>query len=435
MSKRLIVFLPFSCFFSALMLVTCAAAQQPGLPLDGANANRLSPLNQPLACNCGDVARLQDRLQKLTAVELLIAKTLQSTAASTPASQTEWNSLQGQISGYLHAMQVQGLTTFNDTSLFDGNADPFCGMQKTSAGACLDQDFAAHQTGHDASCRSGNWAWQSQWTDRAMLNEEAAAIQKEMDWMRDTIKKLGCGGQTVTRGTTGPGVENPRTCPQFVVIVQNVTTSNFNGPLTGGSSRSLNSGQGVPILLTFHPDGTFDGVGAGTDSGSAKGSMPGEIVTSQFGHAQSMTASGSIRAGSCTTQPCQPDVMHLVLLGGPSQQMTQGQARGEVNRDLSLSNATGGARLEFDFPAYIGGSAQKTFMSTPMLNAYMTVNLAQGNNGAPPLPMGRSVRYELQQCKTGSRPPAAGGSGGAGIVIPGLEGNMPASAGGKPGPQ
>jgi hypothetical protein len=128
--------------------------------------------------------------------------------------------------------------------------------------------------------------------------------------------------------------------------------------------------------------------------------------------------------------------MHLVLVGGPSQQMTQGQARGDVNRDLSQTTATGGARVEFDLPAYIGGSAQKTFMSTPMLNSYMTVNLVQGNNGAPGLPNGRSVRYELQQCKSGPRAPTAGGSGGAGIVIPGLEGTIPAiNTGGKPGPQ
>src|SRR5579871_3916378 len=149
MSRRLIAFLLFSCFFSALMLVTYAVAQQTTRPLDSAaNTNKLSTDSQPLACSCGDVARLQDRLQKLTAVELLIARTLQSTAAATPASPSEWNSLQGQISGYLQAMQVQGLTTFNDTSLFDGNADPFCGVQKISAGACLDQDFAVHQTGH-----------------------------------------------------------------------------------------------------------------------------------------------------------------------------------------------------------------------------------------------------------------------------------------------
>lgn len=431
MSNRLIHFALSLCLFAAL-LATTVVAQQAATQFDN-----LSPDRQPLACTCSDVARLKDRLQKLTAVELLIAKTLQSTAAATPASLRDWNALQGQIAGYLQAMQIQGLTTFNDSSLFSGNADPFCGTQKVSAGACLDQDFAVHQSGHDASCRAGNWNWQISWTDKAMLQEEAAAIQKEMDWIRETIKKLGCGGQPTTTGTSGPGVENPRSCPQFVVMVQNVTTSNMNVPgLNEGSARSLNNGQGVPILLTFHPDGTFDGAGSGTDSGAARGSTPGEVVNSQFGHAQSMAASGSIRPGSCASQPCQPDVMHLVLVGGPSQQMTQGQARGQVNRDLSQTTATGGARLEFDLPAYIGGSAQKTFMSTPMLNSYMTVNLVQGNNGAPGLPNGRSIRYELQQCKSGPRAPTAGGSGGAGIVIPGLEGTNPASnTGGKPGPQ
>ena len=173
MSNRLIHFALSLCLFAAL-LATTVVAQQAATQFDN-----LSPDRQPLACTCSDVARLKDRLQKLTAVELLIAKTLQSTAAATPASLRDWNALQGQIAGYLQAMQIQGLTTFNDTSLFSGNADPFCGTQKVSAGACLDQDFAAHQTGHDASCRAGNWNWQISWTDKAMLQEEAAAIQKE----------------------------------------------------------------------------------------------------------------------------------------------------------------------------------------------------------------------------------------------------------------
>ncbi len=244
--------------------------------------------------------------------------------------------------------------------------------------------------------------------------EEGNAIATEMKIINETINRMG-------------GCVTTHACPQFGIVVQNVTTSSINiGGVTGGSARSLNNGQGVAIPLTFHSDGSFEGAGSGTDSGSARGVSPGETVGGGFGHAQDIAASGYIRAGNCGTQPC--DVMHLVLAGGPNQQVTQMQARGQVNRDLNGTTTTNAAAVEFDLPAYVGGSAQKTFFSTPILNSYMTVNLVQGDNGTPALPAGSSLLYALRQCKPGV-PASGGGSGAVGVVVPGLEGNSPPGAG------
>jgi hypothetical protein len=392
-----------------------------------------SATDDPLpACVCSDVPRLQDRLQKLKGALLLVANQVQSTSAAKPATRQKWIALQSQIHGYLRALEIQGLTTFPDASLFAGNADPFCGNQMISGGACLDQDFAVHQQEHDASCRAGNWSWQNSWSEPAMLDEEGGALAKEVQAIQETIKHLGCGVQPA--GTTGGGAPSTHpnqpagVCPQFTVVVQNVTQASVNlpGALMAQSGRSLNNGQGIWIPLTFHSDGTFEGFGSGADSGTAAGTAPGETVHSQFGHMQSIAASGFIRAGNCATQPCQPDVMHLVLAGGPSQQVAQAQARGALNRDLSETTATSGAIVIFDLPAYTGGSAQKTFMSSPLMSSYMTVSLAQGNNGTPALPAGSSMLYALQQCAGGAtvgpRPTGGGGvAGGAGIIVPGLE--------------
>ena len=410
-------------------------------------------------CFCKDAPRLTDREKKLEGIKTLIVTKLQSTPVNAPAKQQAWAALQAQVNGYLQALIMQNLTTFPDTTLFNGNGDPFCGPQKISAGECLDQDYAQHQKVHDASCRAGNWNWQTSWTDVSMLQEEIVGLQLEINAIKETLKHLGCGQQGQIAGTAPP-VQPNQACPQFMMLVQNQTTSSFNaGGLNGGSGRSLNNGQGIPVPLVFNDDGTFQGFGSGTDAGSAAGTIPGESVRSQFGHSQSIAASGVIHPGSCSTKPCQPDVMHLVLLGGPSQQMTQAQARGEYNRNMQQTTPTGAARLEFDLPAYIGGSAQKTFFSTPMLSSGMTVNLVQGNNGTQALPMGSSLLYALQQCKVTARPSTAGGgaagvvpvrennppqtiqkSGGtvsnpstAGIVIPGLEG-VPTTATSKPVP-
>jgi hypothetical protein len=251
------------------------------------------------------------------------------------------------------------------------------------------------------------------------LQEEIASLQSEIDAIQETLKHLGCGV-----GGTAP-VQSNQACAQFMVVVQTVTTTSINVPgLSEQSGRSLNNGQGIPVPLELHEDGTFEGFGNGSDSGSAAGATPGEAVRSQFGHMQSVAASGFIRPGSCDTDPCQPDVMHLVLVGGSSEQMTQAQARGAINRDMRQTTPTGAARLEFDLPAYVGGSAQKTFFATGILNSGMTVRLVQADNGTPELPQGSSLLEAQQQCTGGGTSVAdTTNDGGAGTVTPGSQGN------------
>jgi hypothetical protein len=412
---------PFICGLVVLFTISLSTAQT--------TAPRQPPTSTPIAatptyldkCNCGDAQRLKDRLEKLKGAALLVARQLQSTPAGKPASRQEWNALQSQIRGYLRAMQIQGLTTFPDDSLFLGNDDPFCGPQTVDAGICLNQDFAVHQIGHDASCRVGNWSWQGSWAEKDMLLEEGNTIETERAVIDETIKRMG-------------GCSAAKVCAQFGIIVQNITTSSINmpGALREQSARSLNNGQGVAIPLTFHADGSFEGFGTGSDAGSAVGAGPGEVVSGRFGHSQSITASGYIRPSGCNTQGCQ-DVMHLVLAGGAASQARDMQARGVINRDVNSPTPTNAATVEFDLPAYVGGSAQKTFFATPILNSYMTVNLVQANSGTQALPVGSSLLYSLQQCKLGAAAPAGGGGGAAGVVIPGLEGNMPPAGGGPKG--
>jgi len=149
----------------------------------------------------------------------------------------------------------------------------------------------------------------------------------------------------------------------------------------------------------LHDDGTFEGRGSGVDAGSAIGVAPGETVQSQFGHTQTILASGTIRPGSCTSQPCQKDMMHLVLLGGPSRQIETAQARGWVNRDLSNATPTGTARLEFDLPAYTGSTAHRSFGPGGMINSNMDVLLLQADDGSPRLPEGSSLLFSQKECK------------------------------------
>jgi hypothetical protein len=345
-------------------------------------------------CTCEDALRLQDRLQKLEGIRSLVANKVKSAPTGAPATQQGWVALQAQIGSYLKAIQFQNLTTFPDADLFIGNKDPFCEIPAVSAGACLDQDFALHQQFHDATCRSGSWAWQTPWTDSAMMQEELTALQAEIDAIQETLKHLGCGAEKRIVGINPSPV-----CAQFMVIVQVVTTTAINqGGLTERSARSLNNGQGIPVPLVLHDDGTFEGFGQGVDTGAAAGATRGERVTSQFGHIQAVAVSGSIQQGSCTTKPCQPDVMHLTLVGGPSQQITTGQARGELNRNMQQTTATGSARLQFDLHAYVGGTAHRSLLANSLINSNIFVGLLQSDNGAPALPDGSSLLFAQKQC-------------------------------------
>ncbi len=190
-----------------------------------------------------------------------------------------------------------------------------------------------------------------------------------------------------------------------MVIVQVVTTTGISSAgMNEESARSLNNGQGIPVPLVLHDDGTFEGSGSGTDAGIAAGAGPNERVNTRFGHSQTILASGVIHPGSCATQPCQKDTMHLVLVGGPSRQIEEAQARGLLNRDLSNTTPTGAARLEFDLPAYSGSTAHRTFGPGGMINSNMDVLLLQANDGTPRLPEGSSFLYTQKECTARTQP-------------------------------
>ena len=364
-----------------LLLVPAARSQSAG-PASGAQPAWLT------ACGCDDLPPLKDRLKKLEGVKALVGRRLSAVVPGAAATQAKWDSLEATIDSYLKAVQQQGLTNMPQTSLFAPHVDPTCNVVTAPAPNCIDQIFAMHEQAHAASCSAGRWTWQSPWPESAMLTEEADALQAEYDSIRATIDHMRC------QQVSGPA------CAQFMVIVQVVTTTAISGGgLHEQSGRSLNNGQGIPVPLALHDDGTFEGRGSGVDAGSAIGVAPGETVQSQFGHTQTILASGTIRPGSCTSQPCQKDMMHLVLLGGPSRQIETAQARGWVNRDLSNATPTGTARLEFDLPAYTGSTAHRSFGPGGMINSNMDVLLLQADDGSPRLPEGSSLLFSQKECK------------------------------------
>jgi hypothetical protein len=343
------------------------------------------------ACGCDDIPPLKDRMQKLEGVKALVGRRLSAVVPGAAATQAKWDALETSIDSYLKAVQQQGLTNFPQTSLFAPHTDPTCNVVTPPAPNCIDQIFAMHEQAHAASCSAGRWTWQTPWLESAMLTEEANAIQAEIDSIKASLDHMAC--QQV-------GDKSPAACPQFMVVVQVVTTT---GIATAGmneqSGRSLNNGQGIPVPLTLHDDGTFQGSGTGTDAGSAVGVTPIESVNSQFGHSQTIIASGVIHPGNCTTQPCQKDMMHLVLVGGPSRQIEEAQARGLLNRDMSNATPTGTARLEFDLPAYTGSAAHRTFGPGGIINSNMDVLLIQTNDGTPRVPEGSSLLFSQKECK------------------------------------
>ena len=347
------------------------------------------------ACGCDDIPPLKDRLQKLEGVKALVGRRLSAVVPGSAATRAKWDSLEASIDSYLAAVQQQGLTNFPQTSLFAPHTDPTCNVVTAPAPNCIDQIFAMHEQAHAASCSAGRWSWASPWLESAMLTEEADAIQAEIDSISATLDHMAC--QQVTE-------KSPTACPQFTVIVQVVTTTAISAAgMNEQSARSLNNGQGIPVPLTLHDDGTFQGSGSGVDAGIAAGAGPNERVNTQFGHSQTILASGVIHAGNCATQPCQKDMMHLVLVGGPSRQIEEAQARGMLNRDLSNTTSTGAARLEFDLPAYTGSTAHRTFGPGGIINSNMDVLLIQTNDGTPRLSEGSSLLFTQKECKSASQ--------------------------------
>ncbi|HEY2861766.1 MAG TPA: hypothetical protein VGJ21_25425 [Terracidiphilus sp.] len=333
-------------------------------------------------CTCADLQRLKDRLQKLEGIEKLVSRKLQETASGAQASQADWDKLQAEINSYLRALQLQNLTAFPDTSLFP-SPDPWC-SQESAANACSEQEFAAHQGVHAASCSASRWTWQSPWPASTMLQEESAALHAEIDALQQIIDSLHCGP-----------------CPQFMVTVQLETKIFQSGAaVVASSDRTLNNGQGIQVPLAMQSDGSFQGTGMGVDAGRAAGGGPSERVSGDFGHFQSVYARGTIESGICTSSPCAGDIMHLTLIGGSSTQITQMQARGAVNRDINQATPTGAATLSFDLPAYVGGQAHRTLLANGTVTSVMQVTLSQAANGAAPLPAGGSMLLSAKECRS-----------------------------------
>ena len=338
------------------------------------------------ACGYSDAAPMRERLSKLSGVKKLVENKRRGVDTTAPATLESWNALQQEIAQYFAALQLVGGSTSTKATLFNDQSDPFCGASVAPVGACLDQVFAAHQRIHAHSCEIGNWNWRKPWSLAAMLEEEATALQAEIDFLKNQ-----------------PGCAGPRQCPQFQLVVQVITTSSITtGGLVERSGRSLNGAQGIDVPLVLQADGSYTGTGSGMDSGAAAGASAAIGVSSQFGHRQSIQALGTLIPGNCTGQPCQSDIMHLVLSGMAAPQAVQAQVRGAVNRDLSQISPGGAATLVFDVPAYVGGSAQKTWLAMGIVNSTMTVTLQQashGSPGIPNLPDGSSILAAQRQCR------------------------------------
>jgi len=364
----------------------------------------------PSACGCSDLPAIQDRIQRLNGVIGLVQKVLSEDPPGTPAKQETWTDTQNNIRSYIQAMQLQNLTVSSDNTLFNNAPDPFCGAQVQAPTACLGEDYAVHQKVHQQSCQAGRWSFQSPWLAETMLQEEIAALQAEVSFLQAHLK---CTPAKTTVAPVSAPVQQAATCPAFQLNVQTLTVSALNtAGLAEQSQRSLNGGNGVFIPLMVNDDGSFQGSGSGSGGGSVASVTGGQSrMTPMQASTVNMQASGVIQPGSCSVQPCQPDVMHLLLSGNSS--------RG------------GAANLQFDLPAYVGGMAQRTLLAMGPVNSAMVVTLLQGYNGAPALPQGSSVLYSLNQCKAASAAPA--NSNDLGVVIPGLEGGVPLSNGIKPG--
>jgi microsomal dipeptidase-like Zn-dependent dipeptidase len=378
-------------------------------------------------CECGDVASLQHRLEEVTSLKAGLEARVQVTPAAAPGTRDAWLAMQNEVRGALTQLWYVHPPTPGNIAMFNNYVDPVCGRQTGSGGACLDLATAAHQQMHDASCRAGRWNFQPGWTLRAMIQEEINANQAEMDHVQAEIGRLSC------------------TCSSFAVVVQVVTVSSISMPgMSEGSARSLNGQQGIVVPITLHDDGTFEGSGSGTDSGAAAAYAAGGYAKSQFGHAQSVQASGVITPGNCSTQPCSPDIMHLVLAGMGAPQAVEGQARFPGHSgDINQVTPGGAGAMQFDIPAYVGQGAQKTLLDMGPVNSTATVTIVAGNavdSNAAGADQGASLLYSIQQCRrpTGAPSPTilAGSAPGQSLSASGggsVSGAVGAGGGGGPG--
>jgi hypothetical protein len=351
---------------------------------------------------------MQHRLEEVTALKTYLQGKLQAANVADNASLPRWHALQAELKNYLQTLTYQHPATSVDVAMDNYSLDPPCGVQSASFGACMDQDWAVHQQAHVRSCNAGRWSWQNMWTVRNMLQEEISADQAEMDFLQAEIPPLSCQ------------------CAHFTVMVQVVTTTSASaGGLTERSGRSLNGMNGIPIPIVLHEDGTFEGFGGGSDAGTARAQAGPLSANSQFGHQVFIRATGKIQPGDCTTKPCKPDMMHLVLDGVTSQQSEKAQVTGPgINMTVRNSTPGGGGVEEFDLPAYVGESARKTLLANGMINSQMTVMIVPAGSqlGGTASAAGASLLYSILECRLAKvlspegkpQSPRVGGGGGQG---------------------
>lgn len=393
-----------------------ACGQQAAVPVAGASNSTSS------ACGCEDVGSLRHRLEEVSALRAGLEESLKAASAGEPATLEAWASLQNGLRAALPQLSYTSPPTPATIAMFNNYVDPLCGRQNVSAGACLDQVNAAHQAVHDPSCRAGRWSGQQPWTTRAMIEEELQANQAELTYLQSEAGRPSCACAS-----------------PFALVVQVVTASAISMPgMNESSSRSLNGQQGIFVPVILHPDGTFEGQGSGTDSGNAAAYAAGGYAKSQFGHAQTIQASGVITPGNCSTQPCGPDMMHLVLsgVGGPQAADMQARFPG-YSANMSQVTPGGAAVLQFDLPANVGQQAQRVLLDMGMLKSNMSVTIVSGD--ATGAQQGASLLYSAQQCgqpnarASGVGAPAAvgvvgAGGGGLGGPAPGDNSNTTQNA-------
>ena len=353
----------------------------------------------------------------MTALRAGLQAKLQTTSASEAATPDGWFTLLNELRGTLPQLSYTYAATPMNISLFNNYVDPLCGGRAVSADACFDGATSAHQAAHASSCRIGHWNGQRAWTTREMIQEEIAASLAEMNYLQAEIGVLACSCRA-----------------PFALLVQNGTVSNIQMPgvITGGSSRSLNQGQGIIVPITLHADGTFEGSNSGTDAGTAAGYGAGGSVHSQFGQAISIQATGIITPGQCNEQSCGPDVMHLALAGMSGPQSTQAQARFPMySRDIHEVTQGGSGGVQFNLPAYIGQSAEQTLLDMGMLKSMISVAIVAPDGTS----QAGAALLLPPQCRTTQAPPQQVASGGAsgGAAGGGGSGGGGASSGGAGG--
>ena len=214
---------------------------------------------------------------------------------------------------------------------------------------------------------------------------------------------------------------DPRACAcqqRFMLLVQVVTSTAVNmAPLTERSNRSYNNGQGIRIPIVLRDDGTFQGYGSGADTGAGSERASGGRIASEFGSQVFIRAMGKISPGDCSTKPCKPDVMHLIMLGAAMPQQEQIHVRvPNLSTDLKTTDPGSTGSVQIDLPAYVGATGQQVFLNTPMIKSVMNVAILP--NPSPPLGatapgQGSSLLFSALECRLArDNPPANPADGG-----------------------